>query len=125
MKDKILCPYCGPWNGHPDGVEMEHKNGAYGKFAVDYYGCNVCQAHSPMFLEKEGNFSENADRARTAAMHRFAPQLETTRLLRKYSRPGVYADLWLHCEKCEGKVDDRHKYKYCPECGLKVAHQDE
>lgn len=27
MHDSIpLCPYCGPWNGHPDGVEMVQES---------------------------------------------------------------------------------------------------
>ena len=47
--------------------------------------------------------------------------VDETRLVRNYSRPGVYADLWLHCEKCGGMVDDRYTPKYCPECGRKVA----
>ena len=25
---------------------------------------------------------------------------EETRFVRRYSRPGVFADLWLHCEEC-------------------------
>jgi hypothetical protein len=45
---------------------------------------------------------------------------EETRLVRHYSRPNVYADLWLHCEKCGGRVDDRYKPKFCPGCGRKV-----
>ncbi len=47
-----------------------------------------------------------------------------TRLVRHYSRPNVFADLWLHCEACGGKVDDRWHYKYCPECGAKVKEQE-
>ena len=45
---------------------------------------------------------------------------DETRLVRHYSRPNVYADLWLHCEKCGGVVDDRYRPKFCPECGRKV-----
>lgn len=45
---------------------------------------------------------------------------DETRLVRRYSRPNVYADLWLHCEKCGGRVDNRYKPKFCPECGRKV-----
>ena len=48
------------------------------------------------------------------------PAERTTRLMRKYSRPHVYADLWMHCEACGGRVNDRWRYKYCPECGAKV-----
>jgi rubrerythrin len=49
-----------------------------------------------------------------------AQEPDETRLVRHYSRPNVYADLWLHCEKCGGRVDDRYKPKFCPECGRKV-----
>ena len=45
---------------------------------------------------------------------------DETRLVRHYTRPNVYADLWLHCEKCGGRVDDRYKPKFCPECGRAV-----
>lgn len=46
---------------------------------------------------------------------------QETRLVRHYSRPGVYADLWLHCEKCGGKIGDGpYRPKYCPECGRAV-----
>ena len=43
-----------------------------------------------------------------------------TRLLRHFSRPNVYADLWLHCEKCGEKVNDNWRPKYCPGCGRAV-----
>ena len=49
-----------------------------------------------------------------------AQEPDETRLVRHYSRPNVYADLWLHCEKCGGRVDNRYKPKFCPECGRKV-----
>lgn len=49
-----------------------------------------------------------------------AQEPEETRLVRHFSRPNVYADLWLHCEKCNGRVDDRYRPKFCPECGRKV-----
>ena len=49
-----------------------------------------------------------------------AQEPDETRLVRHYSRPNVYADLWLHCEKCDGRVDDRYKPKFCPECGRPV-----
>lgn len=43
-----------------------------------------------------------------------------TRFVRHYSRPNVYADLWLHCEKCGGRTEDNQRPKYCPNCGRKV-----
>ena len=48
----------------------------------------------------------------------------TTRLVREYSRPNVYADLWLHCEACGAKVYDKGRYYYCPICGAKVKEQE-
>jgi len=45
---------------------------------------------------------------------------QETHLVHRYSRPGVYADLWLHCEVCGGKVDDNTHPKFCPNCGRKV-----
>ena len=53
-----------------------------------------------------------------------AAQERTTRMLRKYSRPNVFADLWLHCEACGGVVNDNWRYKYCPECGASVKEQE-
>ena len=52
------------------------------------------------------------------------PVERTTRLMRKYSRPNVYADLWMHCEACGGRVDDHWRYKYCPECGARVKEKE-
>ena len=52
------------------------------------------------------------------------PAERTTRLMRKYSRPNVYADLWMHCEACGGRVDDHWRYKYCPECGARVKEKE-
>ena len=44
-----------------------------------------------------------------------------TVFIRHYSRPKVFADLWLHCEKCGGRIDDHIRdYKFCPYCGRKV-----
>ena len=48
----------------------------------------------------------------------------TTRLMRKYSRPNVYADLWLHCEACSGRVDKNWRYNFCPDCGAMVIEQE-
>ena len=45
---------------------------------------------------------------------------DETRLIYHYSRPNVYADLWLHCEKCGEKVDNKWRPKYCPGCGRAV-----
>lgn len=54
---KPLCPYCGPWNGHPDGVEMNAvgrwKAGPKATFdesdmkRLYRYKCPVCGALTP------------------------------------------------------------------------------
>ena len=49
---------------------------------------------------------------------------KTTRMVRHYSRPGVYADLWTHCEACGGREQDNRRYRYCPDCGAKVIFQE-
>ena len=48
---------------------------------------------------------------------------QETHLVHRYSRPGVYADLWLYCEVCGGKVDDDSIPKFCPNCGRKVKER--
>lgn len=47
---------------------------------------------------------------------------------RKYSRPGVYADLCWHCSICGGKFSDTYAnmWKHCPDCGADMrGEQDE
>ena len=54
-----------------------------------------------------------------------APTAErTTRIVRKYSRPNVYADLWMHCEACGGRMLDNWRYYFCPKCGARVTEQE-
>lgn len=50
------------------------------------------------------------------------PERETGTWQRKYSRPGVYADLCWHCSICGGKFSDTYAnmWKYCPDCGAKM-----
>lgn len=47
---------------------------------------------------------------------------------RHYTRPGVYADLFWHCSNCGYKSSndyaDRY-FKYCPNCGAKMAESEE
>lgn len=49
---------------------------------------------------------------------------QETHLVHHYSRPGVYADLWLYCEVCGGKVDGNSYPKFCPNCGRKVKERE-
>ena len=50
------------------------------------------------------------------------PERKTGTWQRKYSRPGVYADLYWHCSICGGKFSDTYAnmWKYCPDCGAKM-----
>ena len=62
MEDvKPLCPYCGAWNGHPDGVEMKPIGGAIAK----RFRCPECDAMSPL--------KDNTDDALASAIRRFQP----------------------------------------------------
>lgn len=68
--EKIFCPYCGPWNGHPNGVEMrEDGNGItvekFGYPEQFWYYCPACGAESPC--------EESRETARAAALRRFVP----------------------------------------------------
>lgn len=78
--------------------------------------CDACPYFDPM---KESGCSSAMMGDALALL-----QDQETRLVRHYSRPGVYADLWLHCEKCGGRIDDRYMPKYCPDCGRKVKRDE-
>lgn len=66
MNDKVMCPYCGPWNGHPDGAEMELETNSHADGTVDmWYGCTVCKIRSPIGWDR--------DATHFVAMRRFAP----------------------------------------------------
>ena len=70
MSDKVLCPYCGPWNGHPEGVEMDltpiKVSGAYAREYIGYiFICPECDSYSPQKKIRE--------ETRAAAMRRFKP----------------------------------------------------
>lgn len=53
------------------------------------------------------------------------PERKTGKWERKYSRPGVYADLCWHCSICGGKFSDTYAnmWKYCPDCGAKMEEE--
>lgn len=47
---------------------------------------------------------------------------------RKWSRPGVYADLCWHCSACGGRTNMSWAhiyYKYCPYCGTRMEARNE
>lgn len=68
MSKGVLCPYCGPHNGHSNGVEMElyAYDGLTG-FGYHYH-CPSCHSSSPLMHDKKT--------ARTAALRRFDPGVE-------------------------------------------------
>ena len=66
MSEKILCPYCGEWNGHPDGVEMKlQDDGNEIEPVTFWYECCICGNMSPAKITLE--------EARAAALRRFTP----------------------------------------------------
>lgn len=61
--EKVFCPYCGPWNDHPDGVEMKLKD--VPGLDVFWMECPVCRNGSPVKATPEA--------AIEAAKRRFTP----------------------------------------------------
>ena len=54
------------------------------------------------------------------------PESDSGRWERRYSRPGVYADLYWHCSKCGYKTDYQYanvNHRYCPSCGRKMERE--
>lgn len=55
-KDIIYCPYCGPWNGEPDGVPMDvvpaitDENGRVIDWCCE---CPVCWTRSPEYATRK------------------------------------------------------------------------
>lgn len=69
---KVYCPYCGPWNGNPQGSEMtlrifgERERVGVGGWVRYYYRCIECGCKSPeMCSEEEAN---------EAALRRYIPR---------------------------------------------------
>jgi rubrerythrin len=84
--------------------------------AKEYF--RECRNNASIGSKAENHFWELQN-----AMNEAADLLKAqdeTRLIYHYSRPNVYADLWLHCEKCGEKVDNQWRPKYCPGCGRAV-----
>ena len=54
------------------------------------------------------------------------PERKTGTWQRKYSRPGVYADLCWYCSICGGKFSDTYAnmWKYCPDCGATMEETE-
>ena len=71
MMDKPLCPYCGPWNGYPDGVEMLK---GYNQHLI-YYTCPSCDSITPgIHFDKESDVeAQRWEDALAYALRRFQP----------------------------------------------------
>lgn len=56
MARKAYCPYHGPWNGFPNGVEMKHywADAPFGGKIVHWYECPVCDNGAPAADTEEG-----------------------------------------------------------------------
>ena len=77
MNEKIYCPYCGPWNGHPDGVEMEPVVWEYSyiHFRTQWrahFRCPNCKTYSPGSAPMN-SAREAEQEARSIALRRFKP----------------------------------------------------
>ena len=71
-REKIYCPYCGPWNGEPEGVPMEARPvivpvapGIKENRRFWCCECPVCRTRSPLCSTEK--------QAISAAMRRFKP----------------------------------------------------
>lgn len=115
VEEAIFCPYCGEWNGHPDGVQMEKIDEYLDKF----YVCPNCDCKTPSVLPKLGESRESVwRRAHEAALRMLSPTKtgETVWVDRGGNR-GKFP----HCSVCGNRKDDRF-LNYCPSCGAKDKH---
>ena len=100
MAEKILCPYCGAWNRHPDGVEMIPQRESMGmRMGYDYLYCPRCAARGPGVYTQDGNFEGKQEAARAAALRRFTPMQKPLTLEEVRGIKSLYP-LWI-----EYKVD--------------------
>lgn len=74
MDEKVLCPYCGPWNGHPDGVEMRLQNLFAGQSCrYWWYQCPECGSRTPV-VKLHCSMAHEAERITgKTAFRRFQP----------------------------------------------------
>ena len=92
-REKVYCPYCGPWNGHPEGVEMED--------IYYYFECPVCKSKSPNVLwdipSSTIRVVGKRKRAKLYALQRFKPPIKPLEI--NELRPGDV--VWLEeRDKC-------------------------
>ena len=75
MPDKPLCPYCGPWNGHPDGVEMKETYHVEHFSLINiWWRCPICGSTSPIATGIYPRCASQAhDEAYQDAISRFRP----------------------------------------------------
>lgn len=87
-----------------------------GLWCCKTYNCTECP-----YLEVNGCIPRLYDHA-IALLRKQEP--DETRFVHRYSRSGVYVDLLLHCEKCDGTIENHTILNYCPWCGRKVKWND-
>ena len=75
MENKPLCPYCGPWNGHPDGVEMEEVYHVEHFSLINiWWRCPECGSTSPIASDIYPRCASQAhNEAYQDAIRRFQP----------------------------------------------------
>lgn len=123
MHDKPLCPYCGPWNGHPDGVEMIPIKSP--RFLPDktrilgtFYKCPCCGARSP--------WEHMQDVAFASALRRFQPMQKPLTLEEIVELQKAYKNLFdskrlTKKAMCDLVVPFRDKYNLSDLTALRVA----
>lgn len=111
MYDNPLCPYCGPWNGHPDGVGMIPDtwqvvvSSLETKWRADFR-CPFCHTRSPA-TGIMNSLKEAVDEANSIALRRFQPMQkpmtlqEVTERLKGESRFPAWVEQYNNgiCEK--------------------------
>ena len=94
MDNKLLCPYCGPWNGHPDGVEMVLTKLAKVENGIQVCKvCPECFSESPdVVVDKSVSIEERNMIADSVAEHRFHPMQKPMTLeeIKELRRDPVY-----------------------------------
>ena len=86
MADKPLCPYCGPWNGHPDGVDMVRRDDGDPELDIDWFlhECPSCGSTAPKGL------TEND--ALASALRRFQPMQKPLTLEEVHTAGAVFVE---------------------------------
>ena len=91
---------------------------------IDRIECAI--RHIESSLDVDPWAKDIAVKAMEKQIQTIEPERKTGKWERKYSRPGVYADLCWHCSICGGKFLDTYAnmWKYCPDCGAKMEETE-